>query len=53
MIQRWVVVNVISMYIVRGPFLWNGVGIFPCKDNEQVMLESDAIALGYTLPEDW
>lgn len=52
MIERWVVVNTVTMFIVRGPFLWDGVGIFPLKENEHLMLEADALAAGYIQPED-
>jgi hypothetical protein len=47
--QNWVTVNSDTMAIVAGPYAWDGSGDSPGPD--PLMLESDALAAGYTYPQ--
>ena len=50
--QRYVVVNEQTMLIVGGPYKWDGVAPWTPPEQGTLMLESEALANGYSYPEE-
>ncbi len=50
--MRYVVVNESTMKIVGGPYKWDGVAQWTPPEEGTLMLEADALAAGYTYPEE-
>jgi hypothetical protein len=48
--RRYVVVNTETMLIVGGPYKWDGETPWAPSEEGTLMLESEALAGGYTYP---